>query len=385
MSEKRDYYDVLGVQKGASDDEIKKGYRKMAKKWHPDRNKDNATEAEAKMKEVNEAYDILKDPQKKAAYDQYGHAAFEQGTGAGAGGFGGFGGFGGGFGGGGEGFGDIFDMFFGGGGGGRRRNGPERGADLRYDIDISFEEAAFGAKKEINIPRTETCDTCHGTGAAAGSSPETCPDCRGAGQVQSAVNTPLGRMVSSRPCGRCNGEGKIIKNPCRDCGGKGIRRVQRRISVNIPAGVDNGSRIRIAGGGQAGVRGGGSGDLYVYVSVRPHDIFQRDGYDVMCEVPISFVQASLGDDIEVPTLQGKVKISVPAGTQSGKVLRLKGKGIKFVRGEGMGDQHVKIKVLTPQKLSDRQIELLKEFGELSGEKVNPEQTSFFKKVKKLFQ
>lgn len=385
MSDKRDYYEVLGVQKNASDAEIKKGWKKMCLKWHPDRNPDNLQEAEGKMKEINEAYDILKDPQKKAAYDQYGHAAFEQGTGAGAGagGFGGFGGFGGGFGGD---MGDIFDMFFNGGaGGGRsRRNAPERGADLRYDIDIEFEEAAFGVKKEINVPRTETCETCNGSGAAKGTSPETCPECHGSGQVQKAVNTPFGRMVSAHPCGRCSGDGKIVKTPCKDCGGKGIRRVQRRISVNIPAGVDNGSRIRIAGGGQAGLRGGGSGDLYVYVSVRPHSIFQRDGYDVMCEVPVSFVQATLGDEIEVPTLQGKVKMNIPAGTQSGKVLRLKGKGIKFLRGDGTGDQHVKIKVLTPQKLSERQKELLKEFGELSGEKVNPEQTSFFKKVKNLF-
>lgn len=385
MSEKRDYYEVLGVSKGATDAEIKKGYRKMAMKYHPDRNLDNPKEAEEKMKEVNEAFDILKDPQKKAAYDQYGHAAFQGGTGAsaGAGGFGGgFGGFGGAdFGG----FEDIFGSFFGGGSSRQRRNGPERGADLRYDIELEFTEAAFGVKKEINVPRTETCETCHGSGAAEGTSPETCPDCHGSGQVQKAINTPFGRMVSATTCGRCSGTGKIIKKPCKACNGKGIRRVQRKINVNIPHGVDNGSRVRIPGGGQAGVRGGENGDLYVYCYVKPHDIFTRDGYDVMCEVPISFVQAALGDEIEVPTLYGSVKMNIPAGTQTGKIFRLRDKGIQNVRGEGKGDQHVKVKVLTPQKLSERQKELLKEFAELSGEKVNPEQTSFLNRLKKMFK
>lgn len=379
MSEKRDYYEVLGVQKGASEAEIKKAYRKMVMKYHPDRNRDNLKEAEEKMKEINEAYGVLSDEQKKAQYDQFGHAAFEAGGGAGAGGFGGFGGFGGG----GEGFGDIFDMFFGGGGRGRR-NGPERGADLRYDLDVSFEEAAFGKETELTIPRTENCETCHGTGAAPGTSPEECPECHGQGQVQSYVNTPLGRMVNSRTCGRCSGTGKIVRTPCKDCSGKGQRRVSRRIKVNIPAGVDNGSRIRIAGAGQAGVRGGGNGDLYVYIGVRPHDIFKREGYDILCEVPISFAQAALGDTIEVPTLHGKVEMQVPAGTQSGRILRLKGKGVPRLRGGGNGDQHVQVKVLTPQKLSDRQKELLKEFAELSGDKVNPEQISFLKKMKNLF-
>ena len=378
MSEKRDYYEVLGVQKGASEAEIKKAYRKMVMKYHPDRNRDNLKEAEEKMKEINEAYGVLSDEQKKAQYDQFGHAAFEAGGGAGAGGFGGFGGFGGG-----EGFGDIFDMFFGGGGRGRR-NGPERGADLRYDLDVSFEEAAFGKETELTIPRTENCETCHGTGAAPGTSPEECPECHGQGQVQSYVNTPLGRMVNSRTCGRCSGTGKIVRTPCKDCSGKGQRRVSRRIKVNIPAGVDNGSRIRIAGAGQAGVRGGGNGDLYVYIGVRPHDIFKREGYDILCEVPISFAQAALGDTIEVPTLHGKVEMQVPAGTQSGRILRLNGKGVPRLRGGGNGDQHVQVKVLTPQKLSDRQKELLKEFAELSGDKVNPEQISFLKKMKNLF-
>lgn len=379
MSEKRDYYEVLGVQKGASDDEIKKAYRKKAKEYHPDRNKDNPKAAENKMKEVNEAYDILKDPQKKAAYDQYGHDAFRNGTGASAGAGGGFDGF--------EGFGgfeDIFGSFFG-GGARQRRNGPERGADLRYDMELEFTEAAFGVKKEINVPRNEICDECGGNGAAKGTSPETCPDCHGSGQVQKAVNTPFGRMVSATTCGRCGGTGKIVKNPCKKCAGKGIRRVQRRINVNIQAGVDNGSRVRIPGGGQAGIRGGENGDLYIFCYVKPHDIFERDGYDVSCEVPISFVQAALGDEIEVPTLYGSVKMTIPAGTQTGKTFRLREKGIKHVRGNGIGDEHVRVKVLTPQKLSDRQKELLKEFADLSGEKVNPEQTSFLNRIKKMFQ
>ena len=386
MSEKRDYYEVLGLQKGASEAEIKKAYRKMAIKYHPDRNRDNKEEAEAKMKEINEAYDVLKDPQKKAQYDQFGHAAFD-GTGGGAGGFGGgFGGFGGGD------FGDIFETFFGGGGGfggfgGRsRRPGPEQGADLRYDLEITFEEAAFGKEVELNIPRTENCEKCHGTGAAAGTSPEECPQCHGTGQVQTVRNTPLGRMMSTSTCGRCSGTGKIVKTPCKECGGKGQKKVQRKIKVNIPAGIDEGQRIRVAGGGQAGKRGGANGDLYVYIYIKRHELFSREGADVMCEVPISFVQAALGDTIEVPTIHGKVEMKVAAGTQSGTIMRLRGKGIPILRRSGsFGDQHVRIKVLTPQKLSDKQKELLKEFGEISGKKVNPEQDSFFNKMKKLFK
>lgn len=382
MSEKRDYYEVLGVKKGATDDEIKKAYRKMAIKYHPDRNLNNKEDAEAHMKEINEAYDVLKDPQKKAQYDQFGHDAFSNGGGAGAGGFGG--GFGG-FGGGGFGdFGDIFDTFFG-GGGRSRRQGPEKGADLRIDVELTFEEAAFGIEKEINVPRTENCSECNGTGAAKGTSPETCPQCNGSGQVQSYANTPFGRMVNSRACDRCNGTGKIVKTPCKACGGRGQKKVTKKIKVNIPAGIDDGQRIRVAGGGQAGMRGGPSGDLYVYIFIKRHELFARDGFDVLCEVPITFVQAALGDTIEVPTIHGKVEMKVSAGTQSGTIMRLKGKGIPMLRHTGNGDQHVRIKVLTPQKLSDKQKELLKEFAELSGSKVNPEQDSFFSKVKKAFK
>ena len=380
MSEKRDYYEVLGVSKDASADEIKKAYRKMAIKYHPDRNHDNKEDAEAHMKEINEAYDVLKDPQKKAQYDQFGHDAFSNGAGgAGAGGFGGFSGGFGGFGG----F-DIFDTFFG-GGGRSRRPGPEKGADLRIDVELTFEEAAFGVEKELTIPRTENCTECNGTGAAKGTSPEECPQCHGTGQVQSYVNTPFGRMVNATTCDRCSGTGKIVKTPCKACGGKGQKKVSKKIKVKIPAGIDEGQRIRVSGGGQAGKRGGSYGDLYVYIYIKRHDFFTRDGFDVICEVPITFVQAALGDTIEVPTIHGKVEMKIGAGTQSGTVMRLKGKGIPMLRYEGNGDQHVRIKVLTPQKLSDKQKKLLEEFAELSGTKVNPEQDSFLSKMKKLFK
>ena len=269
MSEKRDYYEVLGLKKGASDDEIKKAYRKMAIKYHPDRNLNNKEEAEAHMKEINEAYDVLKDPQKKAQYDQFGHDAFTAGGGGGAGGFGGFGGFGGGgFSGGFGDFGDIFDTFFGGGGRSQaRRNGPEQGADLRMDIELTFEEAAFGVEKELKVPRMENCTECGGTGAAKGTSPEECSNCHGTGQVQSYANTPFGRMVNSHVCERCGGSGKIIKTPCKECGGRGQKKVNKTIKVKIPAGIDEGQRIRVSGGCQAGNRGGPSGDLYVDVFI----------------------------------------------------------------------------------------------------------------------
>ena len=356
MSEKRDYYEVLGLKKGASDDEIKKAYRKMAIKYHPDRNLNNKEEAEAHMKEINEAYDVLKDPQKKAQYDQFGHDAFTAGGGGGAGGFGGFGGFGGGgFSGGFGDFGDIFDTFFGGGGRSQaRRNGPEQGADLRMDIELTFEEAAFGVEKELKVPRMENCTECGGTGAAKGTSPEECSNCHGTGQVQSYANTPFGRMVNSHVCERCGGSGKIIKTPCKECGGRGQKKVNKTIKVKIPAGIDEGQRIRVSGGGQAGKRGGPSGDLYVYVYIKKHELFTREGYDVLCEVPVTFVQAALGDTIEVPTIHGKVEMKVAAGTQSGTIMRLRGKGIPMLRRNGNGDQHVRIKVLTPQKLSGRQ-------------------------------
>lgn len=371
---KRDYYEVLGVSKNASDDEIKKSFRKLARKYHPDVNRDDPKVAEVKFKEANEAYEVLSDSKRREQYDQFGHAAFD-GSGGGAGGFGGFSS------GGAGGFGDIFDMFFGGQGGfgGSRQPGPERGSDLRYDLEIEFKEAAFGKEVELNIPRTEECDSCHGSGAAPGTHPETCPTCKGAGQVQFAQNTPFGRMVNTKVCDRCGGEGKIVHTPCKACGGKGKKRVKRKISVKVPAGVDNGSRIRVSNAGEAGTRGGSTGDLYVYIFVKPHKLFQREGTEVICEVPITFVQASLGDEIEVPTLDGNVKMKIPEGVQSGTILRLKNKGIPHLRGQGRGDQHVKVKVLTPQKLNEKQKDMLREFAQASGENVNPEQKSWFKK------
>lgn len=383
MSEKRDYYEVLGVAKDAADTDIKKAFRKLARKYHPDLNKDDPKQAEEKFKEVNEAYEVLSDPQKRAQYDQFGHAAFDGSAGAGGFGGGGFGGFGG-FGDSSGDFGDIFDTFFG-GGRSSRRNGPQRGDDLRYNMEITFEEAAFGKETELTIPRTEECKTCHGTGAAPGTQPEECPKCHGTGQFQEVHNTPFGRMVNARTCDRCGGTGKIVKTPCPDCRGTGHVRARRKIKVKIPAGVDSSSRIRVSGGGEAGVRGGGPGDLYVYITVGQHKLFHREGNDVICEVPISFVQASLGDKIEVPTLDGKVEISVPAGIQSGTILRLKGKGIPYLHGNGRGDQHIKVKVLTPQKLTLKQKDLLQEFAAENNENVNPEQKSWQDKIKKFFK
>ncbi len=378
---KRDYYEVLGVSKSASDDEIKKAYRKLARKYHPDVNRDNSKEAEEKFKEASEAYEVLSNTEKKAQYDQFGHAAFN-GAQGGAGFEGGFGGFGGG--GAAGGFGDIFDMFFGGQGFGGRSNGPEKGADLRYDMEITFEQAAFGVEKEIEIPRTEDCPACHGTGAAPGTHVETCPDCKGTGQIQFTQNTPFGRMVNVRACERCHGEGKIIKTPCKECHGQGTVKARKKIKIKIPAGVDNGSRLRVAHEGEVGSRGGPHGDLYVYIFVKPHKLFSREGNDVICEVPISFVQAILGDEIEVPTLEGKVKFRIEEGTQSGTIFRLRNKGIPHLRGNTRGDQHVKVKVVTPKNLTEKQREILKEFARISGEDINPEQKGFFKKMKDAF-
>ena len=392
MSEQRDLYEVLGISKGASDAEIKKAYRKLARKYHPDLNRDNPKAAEEKMKEVNAAYEILKDPQKRAQYDQFGAGAFD-----GTGNFGGnpFGGAGGlnfnfGQGGGGfsstDGFGDIFDMFFGGGGRSRQR-GPvaERGADIRYDLHLTFEEAAFGKEEELTIPRMENCPTCHGTGAAAGSSPETCPDCNGSGMRRTVRSTPFGQMMNETPCSRCHGTGKIVKNPCKDCHGTGKKRANHTVKVTIPKGVDNGTRLRVSGHGEAGTNGGGYGDLYVYIFVKPHEFFKRQGNDVIVEVPVSFVEATLGGTVQVPTLDGPVDMKVEAGTQSGKIMRLRNRGIPFLRGSGRGDEHVIVKVLTPQHLNTRQKELLKEFAEISVDKVNPEKKSFLDGLKKMFK
>lgn len=381
---KRDYYEVLGVSKTATQDELKKAYRKLARKYHPDLNKDNP-EAEEKFKECNEAYDVLSDEQKRAQYDQFGHAAFENGgMGGGPGGFGGFGGAGG-FGG--SGMEDIFDMFFGGQGsrGGRSNAGPQRGSDLRFDLEISFEEAAFGVEKEINLYRDEQCEHCHGDGAEPGSKVETCPECHGSGYVRFTQNTMFGQMVNERPCSRCHGEGKIISEPCKKCRGKGTEKKNKKLKVKIPAGVNDGSRLRVAGEGEVGAKGGPSGDLYVYIYVRPHKYFERDGTTVMCEVPISIVQATLGAEIKVPTLDGQVTMRIPEGTQPGKVLRLKGKGIPSLRGGGRGDQLVRIKVVVPTKLNDKQKDALRKFEDVCGDAINPEEKSFLKKIKDFFK
>ncbi|HEY3424137.1 MAG TPA: molecular chaperone DnaJ [Negativicutes bacterium] len=372
---KRDYYEVLGVSKTASDEELKKAFRKMARKYHPDVNRDNQKESEEKFKEINEAYEVLSSPERRAQYDQFGHAATDGG--AGQGGFGGFGQ--------GGGFTDIFDMFFGGQAGfGGRQAGPEKGADLRYDMEITFEQAAFGVDSEVQIPRTEDCGSCQGSGAAPGTHPETCPQCKGTGQTQVIQNTPFGRMVNVKTCERCSGSGKIVQTPCKECRGHGKVRTKRKIEIKIPAGVDNGSRLRVARGGEAGTRNGPPGDLYVYIFVKPHKLFTREGSDVICEVPITFVQASLGDEMEVPTLDGKVKLKIPEGTQSGTTFRIKDKGIPHLRGHGRGDQHVKVKVITPQKLNERQRDLLQEFAKAGGDNINAEQKNFFKKVKDAF-
>ena len=381
---KRDYYEVLGVSKTATQDELKKAYRKLARKYHPDLNKDNEEAAE-KFKECNEAYSVLSDDQKRAQYDQFGHAAFENGGMGGGGGFGGAGGFGG-FGG--SGMEDIFDMFFGGQGGrgsSRAKSGPQRGADLRFDLEITFEEAAFGLEKEINLYRDETCDHCHGEGAEPGSKVESCPECNGTGYVRFTQNTMFGQMVNERPCSRCKGEGKIISEPCKECRGKGTVKRNKKLKVKIPAGVDNGSRLRVSGEGEAGAKGGPNGDLYVYLYVKPHKFFERDGTTVLCEVPINIVQATLGADIKVPTLDGQVTMKVPEGTQPGKVLRLKGKGIPSLRGGSRGDQLVRIKVVVPTKLSDKQKDALRKFADISKDNINPEEKSFMDKVKDFFK
>lgn len=370
---KRDYYEVLGVSKTASEQEIKQAYRKLARQNHPDVNPGDKG-AEERFKEATEAYDVLSDKDKRARYDQFGHA----GTDPNAGGFDGFGGFGGGdFGG----FGDIFDMFFGGGGGGQRRNGPSRGADLRYDLTITFEEAAFGVEKEIQVPRHETCSECHGSGAAPGTHPTQCPECHGSGQIRVSQRTPFGMVQSSRTCPTCHGEGQTVSSPCKACNGEGQIRNVKTIKVNVPAGSEENLNLRFSGSGEAGKKGGPAGDLYVILHVKPHKFFEREGNDIYCEIPITFVQAALGAEIEVPTLDGNVKMRVPEGTQTSTVFRLRGHGIPYRRGSGRGDQHVRVVVATPTKLSDRQKELLLEFANTTTEQQQMGKKSFFDKVK----
>lgn len=381
---KRDYYEVLGVTKTSSADEIKKAYRKMAVKYHPDKNPGDK-EAEDKFKEASEAYEILSDPQKKAAYDQYGHAAFDarsRGGGGGGGYHDPFDIFREAFGGGGGGGGSIFDDLFGGGGGRRSNpNGPERGADMRYDLEISFEEAALGTTKQISLSRADQCEPCKGTGAAPGSSTKTCTTCGGNGQVIMS----RGIFSIQQTCPSCQGAGKTVEKPCKSCRGTGRAEKKSSIELRIPPGVDTGTRLRSSGNGESGLRGGPSGDLYVVLHVREHSIFEREGDNIICELPINFVTATLGGEVEVPTLQGKANIKIPAGTQSSTTFRLRGRGVKSIKGHGTGDLLIRVKVEIPTKLNQKQKAKLEEFAELCGEDVNPISKNFFERAKDFFK
>lgn len=369
---KKDYYEVLGLEKGASADEIKSAFRKLAIKYHPDKNQGNK-EAEEKFKEINEAYQVLSDPDKKAQYDQFGTADFN-GAGFGEGGFGGFGGF--------EDFdlGDIFGSFFGGGGGGRRRNGPEKGRDIEYSIQLTFQEAIFGVKKTINITRDETCETCHGTGAKPGTSPKTCDKCGGSGQIKYQRSTPIGNFVSTSTCDKCGGKGKINTDPCRDCHGSGKQRKRKEITVNIPAGVDTGNVIPIRGNGEAGNNGGPAGDLYINIRVLPDLKFKRKGSDIYVDTHISFAKAALGAEITVSTVDGDVKYTVPPGTQSGTIFRLRGKGVPKINSHNRGDQFVTVIVDVPKNLNEKQKDALRAFMEASGEGKDDPKKSFMDKI-----
>ena len=376
--QKRDYYEVLGVSKNATEAEIKRAYRKLAKENHPDLHPGDK-ECEARFKEANEAYEVLSNAEKKAKYDQFGFAGVDPNYGAGGGGYGGFTGdfdFGD--------LGDIFGSFFGGGfgGGQARRNGPVRGETIRTSISLSFEEAAFGCEKDVVINRTESCSECGGTGCAKGTTAEVCPDCRGTGTVQQRRQTPMGIFATTTTCPKCGGSGKIIHQPCAKCRGSGTERRQRTIKASIPAGIDNGQTISLRGQGNAGKNGGIAGDLHITVTVRPHEIFRREGNSVLCEAPITFVQAALGTEMEIPTIDGKVKYTIPEGTQSGTVFRLKGKGIPNLNGRGRGDQFVTVFVETPRNLTAEQREALKKFGETMGENNYGERKGFFRKFKK---
>jgi len=371
---KADFYEILGVAKSADEKELKSAFRKMAMKYHPDKNPGDA-EAEKKFKELNEAYETLKDPQKRAAYDRYGHAAFEQGGMGGGGGFGGAQG----------GFSDIFEDIFGemmGGGRARRSaGGRERGADLRYNMEISLEEAFNGKTAQIRVPTSITCDVCTGSGAKPGTQPKTCGTCQGSGRVRASQ----GFFSVERTCPTCHGRGQTITDPCTKCHGQGRVTEERSLSVNIPAGIEDGTRIRLQGEGEAGARGGPAGDLYIFLSVTPHEFFQRDGADLYCAVPISMTTAALGGTFDVGTLDGsKSRVSVPEGTQAGKQFRLKGKGMPVLRSSQTGDLYIQIGIETPQKLTKRQRELLQEFEEISSKENNPESTGFFARMKEFF-
>ena len=381
MADKRDYYEVLGVQKGASEDELKKAFRKLAKQYHPDLHPGDK-EAEEKFKEVNEAYEVLSDPEKRSRYDQFGHAGVDPnyggGAGAGAGGFGGFGDMG-----------DIFDSIFSGfgfgSGGGRAANpnAPRRGADIRANLTIDFMEACTGKKVKIKYARNEPCPDCNGTGAAAGTSPKTCPDCHGTGTVRISQRTPFGNISQTATCTRCGGKGRVVDNPCRTCSGQGMVKKTVERDIDIPAGIDDGQTLRVAGEGHRGTNGGPNGDLHISISVKPDPIFERDGYDVWTDIPITYAQATLGDEITVPTVGGKVKYTVPEGTQNNTVFRLKGKGIKRLNRSDYGDHYVRISVEVPRNLTREQKEKLREFEASLNEKNYAKRNSFRDKLEKI--
>ena len=379
MADKRDYYEVLGVEKNASADEIKKAYRKLAKKYHPDLNPDDKEGAEKKFKEASEAYEVLSDPEKKQKYDQFGHSAFDPAAG----------GYGGNYGGGFDGFdvGDIFSSFFGGGFGGQRANpnAPQRGRDISYNVDLTFEEACFGVEKDVTVNHLERCTDCGGSGAAAGTSPETCPTCHGTGQVRSMQRTAFGSFQSVRPCDSCGGRGTIIKTPCPACHGEGSVRKPKKVRVKIPAGIDDGQQVYVRGEGDAGSKGGPSGDLILNIRVRHHKLFVRQGYDILCDYPISFVQAALGAEVQVPTVDGKVSYHIPEGTQPNTVFRLRGKGVPKLNSNQRGDQYVTIKVEIPKGLNEKQKNLLRHFDENVDASKYKQSKNFFEKMREIFK
>lgn len=386
MAEKRDYYEVLGLKKGASEDEIKKAFKSMARKYHPDLHPDDKEAAE-KFKEINEAYEVLSDSEKRARYDQFGHAGVDPnyGGGAGAGGFGGFGGFGD--------VGDIFDSIFGGGfggfGGGRSTassaNAPHRGGDVNANVTIDFMEACKGAKKKMRVTHMVKCDQCSGTGADANTKTSSCTECHGQGSVRVNQRTPFGVISTTKVCPRCGGKGKIVTNPCSKCRGSGRQRVTTDIELKIPAGIDNGQILRVSGQGDAGLNSGPNGDLNVSVTVRPHELFTRSGNDIFCEIPISYAQAVLGDKVTVPTIKGKVEYEIPEGTQSGTKFRLRGEGVKYLGRESYGDQYVTVVVEVPKRLTKQQKELLKKFDDCLEEKNQAKRQNFFEKLKRRFE
>jgi len=374
---KRDYYEILGVSRNATDDEIKKSFRRLAKQYHPDANKEQG--AEARFIEINEAYEVLSDQQKRTAYDRYGHAGVGNGAGAGFNDFGGF-----------SNLNDLFETFFAGTAGGQRRSGTPRGADLRYELTITFEEAVFGCQKEIELPRWETCTTCRGNGAQPGTSTSRCSACQGTGEIRRVQQSIFGQFVNVTMCERCRGEGRVITTPCEKCRGQGRVRNNRRVVVNIPAGVDDGINVRVTGEGEVSARGGTPGNLYVILSVKPHPFFKRQGNDIIYELPISFTQAALGDEVEVPTVDNKATtLKIPGGTQSGRSFRLKSMGVPVVHSSARGDQHVIVKVVTPTNLTTEQRHLLEEFARLEKEQSEQDGKNIFRnlfeKTKDVFQ